>query len=412
MLMHERCTSRALLVYLLATFAVVQMFAVTGTSLAEQIIFTIDPSQSTAYWSGTHYGAPYEPQSPGSLSTPIDGHFLIDFDPLANTPTTMQFIGGHGYYRLASPNVGQPAVGGGLGMAPANVAGQASTVVWAIRNLVWDFSSAPITSANGLFDAHQTSYSVLSGGIDYRRNSVPIPQTWAGASGPITGGAWTLSESSPGSGDWTLSGTPYLDNIPALSGYLKTSGTIVATAHFASPNIAVVAPTDTHADVLGGESAVGGVSATFSQPTTGGTLSVQQVPNETGLSAAAVAAAATNPVFALSTQALSAAPQIWNVDFTGQLSGASATLVFHYDASLLPQGLDESTLGIWHFNSNTSHWDFGGIVDANADTIAFTTNSFSPFELGVTVPEPSSIVLSTFGLIGLAFWFFRGRKSR
>ena len=104
-------------------------------------------------------------------------------------------------------------------------------------------------------------------------------------------------------------------------------------------------------EALGGAAAVGGVSAAFSETASAGTLSVQQVPNNTALSQAAIAAAEVNGTFSLSTDTLAANPQIWNVDFDGDLQGGTVDLVFHYDESLLPSGLDENLLGIWHFNS-------------------------------------------------------------
>ncbi len=106
-----------------------------------------------------------------------------------------------------------------------------------------------------------------------------------------------------------------------------------------------------------------------------------------------------NPIFAASTADLSVHPQIWDVEYTGLQKGQDATLVFHYDPSLLPAGTDQSQLGIWHFNTTANAWQFGGTVNTTDHTITFVTGSFSPFELGVkTVPEPATIVL-----VGLAW---------
>ena len=121
------------------------------------------------------------------------------------------------------------------------------------------------------------------------------------------------------------------------------------------------------------------------------------------MSAASIAAAEANPIFALSTGVLDLSPQIWSVDFSGSLNGGSATLVFNYDPSLLPPGLDQSTLGIWHFSSLANEWEFGGTVDTLAHTITYVTDSFSPFTLGVAVPEPSSLVLAAAGAGSLGY---------
>ncbi len=217
-------------------------------------------------------------------------------------------------------------------------------------------------------------------------------------SGPLDSGVWTLSESVPGSGNWTLSidGHQNIDYSGLTSGSLIAAGTIVSTAQFSAENLDSVEAGATEAQGLGGSSSTGGVSASFNQPVpTGGTLTVQQVPDKTGLSQQAIAAAESNPIFALSTSSLAASPQIWNVDFDGNLGeGNFVDLTFAYDASLLPAGFDESTLRIWHFNSAAGEWEFGGTVNPEANTITYTTDHFSDFQMGVLVPEPSSVALA------------------
>jgi hypothetical protein len=138
---------------------------------------------------------------------------------------------------------------------------------------------------------------------------------------------------------------------------------------------------------------------------------VKQIPDSSGFSQAAIAAAEVNPIFALSTESLAVSPQIWNVDFDGDLMGATIELVFHYDTALLPVGTDESLLGIWHFNSNTNEWEFGGVVDPLADTITFTTDNLSPFQLGVAVPEPSTLALAGLGLLAGGCVAWRKRRT-
>src|SRR6185295_8381305 len=102
---------------------------------------------------------------------------------------------------------------------------------------------------------------------------------------------------------------------------------------------------------------------------------------------------------------------IWNVNYGGSLNGGTATLVFHYDPTLLPSGVAESDLVIWHFNSVNGQWEHGGTVNTLDNTITYVTASFSPFELGTAlVPEPSSMALAALGGIALAGWAWRRRK--
>jgi len=378
-------------------------------AVAEDIIFTIDHGLSSATWSGSDdvYG-PYQPQSPGSLTSGVTGHFLVRFDPLAGTPATLQFVGGHGFYQIDSPHSGSPGPGAVPGSASANYAATTAggQSYFAVRDLIWDFNSAPIAGSGGVYAANQTDFTVSSGGMDAVHPVAAFHENFVGSSDNVTGGNWVLAESSPGSGDWTLTlaggyytygydlGGPY-------SGTFTHSVTAVSHAHFGAANVDTVAPAATVAQALGGAGTTGGVSAQFSQPTSGGTFTVQQIPDTTGLSSASIAAAEANPIFALSTGVLDLNPQIWSVDFSGSLNGGFATLVFNYDPSLLPPGLDQSTLGIWHFSSLANDWQFGGTVDTLAHTITYVADSFSPFTLGVAVPEPSSLVLAAAGAVAL-----------
>ncbi len=372
----------------------------TAPALAAGIIFTIDQAQSTIAWSGAMQSAygPFIPQSPGSLSTPVSGHFLVQFDPTSSTPTTLEFVGGHGYYQAATPYVGVPGLSDPGIAEPANMAGKTAgnEVQWTIRNLVWDFSSAPIGGSGGSFAANQTRFTVLSGGMQSNVDS----GDWTGDSDFMSGGTWLLSESSPGSGDWTLSGSSHYSYDIGYANFTATAN-VTSTAHYSEDNSATVPAGPTEVDVLGGASTTGGVSATFDETSSGGTLSVQQVPNQTAFTPSAIAAGEANPIFALSTDTLSANPQIWNVDFSGELNGGTVSLSFNYDPTLLPLGLDQNTLGIWHFNSTLGQWDFGGTVDVPSHTITYVTDGFSPFQLGVMVPEPSAFALAALGMLGI-----------
>jgi hypothetical protein len=388
------------------------LLAETRVGLAEQIIFTVDNTQSTFDFTATlasFGGGPFIEQSPGSSSAPISGHFLVDFDSSTPTPSSLSFIDGHGYVRAESPHLALPGIGGSGTPALANLALKSTPpfdgILVAIRNLAWDFDSpSPISRTAGVYAGNQTRFTFLSG--DLVSNAVG-PADLTGNQEQFDDGNWTLSESN---GQWSLSASVFWTD-PDDDAQSTVTMNVVSTAAFGAANIAQVATGATQTEALGGSSMTGGVSAEFSAPTSGGTFTVQQIPNATGLSQLAVEAAEANPIFALSTASLSADPQIWNVNYTGTLNG-TATLVFNYDPSLLPVGFDPLTLGIWHFSSLTNQWDFGGTVDPFAHTITYVADSFSPFMLGTVVPEPPSVILAAVAILSLMWPLGRRQVKR
>ncbi len=230
----------------------------------------------------------------------------------------------------------------------------------------------------------------------------------------VSDGTWQFTELGAGTGDWQLTISGYYTTelgwkAPYGEGEHTFALNATSNAHFGADNIAILSPSDVSANVLGGSSTPGGVSIDLPGTTNGGTFTAQQIPNPSGLSQLAITAGENNPVFAASTGDLSVNPQIWTVDYTGLQQGQSATLVFHYDPTLLPVGIDESQLGMWHFNGTT--WDFGGTVNPADHTITFATNSFSPFQLGVSVPEPSTIALAGIGVLALLAYKRRKRSA-
>ncbi len=427
--------NRACYGWLPATMMAVSLMAGPAPVMAEQVIFTIDPSQTSLTTAPTDnvLGA-FQPQSPGSLTDTASGHFLVSFDPLSNSPATIQLLGtnngypNNGYFEYASSNSGLPGAAPGLSLStpdPANIAGKTvgGEIQFAYRNVVWDFSSGPITGTGTSFpDA--TSFNVKQGYSDAIVNGVASRGSLVGLNN-LTTGTWTLSQSGLGSGAWTLSLDETFDytyntgaaTSPRYAGTVHEFGHIVSTAQFGTANVATVPPpmgSPVQAQALGGAGTTGGVTIDFDQNTTGGALGVQQVPNNTALTPAALDALSANPIFLASTSSLSANPQIWDVQYAGDLNGGTASLVFHYDPSLLPAGTDQSQLGIWHFSSLRNQWEFGGTVNTFNDTITYVTDSFSPFELGVAVPEPSTLALGGMGILSLGYvaWRRRHRGNR
>jgi hypothetical protein len=399
------------------------------------VIFTIDPTMSTESWSGTDnsYGA-FSAQQPGSLSTSTSGNFVLSFDPTTDNPATIQFVGNNSgnnnaFYQLANGiQNAQP------GNQPANLAATTSggQVQFALQNLVFSLNSAaiPASTTTGLTETFSgtnssapTGYTVTSGGILFKSPGGVTGNNsdYVGSTGNVTTGTWTLTESAPGSGQWQLAingSVTYTYNNGTTTGTLTATGALVANATYNAANIQSV-PSGTQTVTVPGNNPNAAVTATLPSSSSGGTLTVQQVPGITSLTQAAVTAGENNPVFALSTNSVSiGAPQIWQVNYTGNLNGGMATLTFDFDPTTIPSGTPLSDLGIWHFNSSLDQWQFltGTIVDSFAtlgyDTITIQTSSFSPFELGTSpTPEPATIVLVGSGLLPLAFFARRRRMQ-
>jgi hypothetical protein len=418
----------------------------------QNIVFSIDPT-STESISGTDpSGVPFTQQASGSLSSTVSGGFTVAFDPTTDltsaVSTTIQFPSATtGYFQLSSSNTtGNPGIAGSSTPAPANFDAQGTggfSFAW--RDIGWNFHSnaaMPSTSISGgvaSFDAHGADtthaslFNVNNANFDLNNQTTSPPSGFVNANyaGSLnnrvdSGAGWQLSEPSAGvyslhfTGNYTYG---YSGNGNSAQSIVFHSD-ITATAHFsAAANIAAVPPqnnsTPTTVVVTAGApnaSAPGAVALTLPPTNTSNvtSVSVQQIPI-TGITQAAVNAAQSIPVFAaaLSNAAAgqpNAQVQVWEVNPAGFLNDGSqtATLVFNYDPTLFP-GVDPSQLGIWHFNTLTSHWDFGGTVDPVAHTITYTTHSFSDF-IFAPVPEPSTFVLAGASLAALGYLGWRRRR--
>ncbi len=276
---------------------------------ANHIVMSIDSSQSQIAPSGTDslYGAGV-PQQFGSDTTTVNGHFLVDFDAVSGGgPTDLQFVGGHGRAAYDLTNNGDPFQPLDL---PANFALHGGGGSLALRNLSWDWSSGALpVNASGQFASSGMQFNVISGTEDVENaNLGNVTFYLSGISDTLAATTSTLIQTAPGV--WQLSVNVSYARTSTISGFGITTesltsnynGTIVATANFGADNLTVVDPnTSTQADVLGGSTQIGGVSATFSPFANIGEFSAQQIPFA-GLSNGASAAAMTNPTFLLSTQ--------------------------------------------------------------------------------------------------------------
>ena len=312
--------------------------------------------------------------------------------------------------------------------SPANIVIQTAggEAQYAFRDIVWNFSSSPIPVTSGSFGASQTPFVVTRGGYDFIH---PAPlgsssDTYVGQGGTPFG-TWTLSGSTT-TGNWTLdlTGGFSYPNTYASSGpnggLFTDSVAISSTAHFGASNVVNDVPpqvgqsapvTITVTAGAADANSPGAVSMTLPTTNTSDVTSVavQQIPI-TGITQDAVNAAEHSPIFAAATGDPNATSHVlvWEVSPTGFINDGSqsATLDFHFDPTLFTA--DElANLGVWHFNTLTQHWDFGGTVhlDGPNSYIEYTTNSFSDFAIASStafVPEPSTLVLAGGGLAALA----------
>ena len=244
--------STALVAVALVAIVLLPSIAAADT---ENVVFTIDPSQSTLQYSTVAgiYGD-YPPQSPGSDTSSVSGHFLVSFDPTNDTPTSIRFVGGDGYYQQESP---MTLIGDTHG-------GALPPVAIAYNNLSFDFNSPVLAGTGGVFPATTSTFTLLSGVLSENFSGSGEFFNETGYTDHITAGKWTLAETGgAGSGVWSLSIAGHYTE-PAGIGPRSSTETFtlnaVSTAHFGTSNVTTVAPTATQASVLGGSSTPGGVS--------------------------------------------------------------------------------------------------------------------------------------------------------
>ena len=136
---------------------------------ATPMVFKVDKTQSHIALSGDLAGFTVAEQAPGSLQTTYTGSINADV-----AGSTIQFTGASQI--IAETNgVWQPDIGGSSGSAPANYGGEASisflgTGYAALRNLVLDVTSPPLTMTGGGFDSAALVFSFASNSgskVDY-----------------------------------------------------------------------------------------------------------------------------------------------------------------------------------------------------------------------------------------------------
>ena len=154
--------------------------------------------------------------------------------------------------------------------------------------------------------------------------------------------------------------------------------------------------------VGGGSDTTGGVDVLFDDVTGSGSFTAEyDTPNPADLSALLPPGAEPLINFGLPGDPA----QVRNIDFDGTFTG-DVFLTLSYDDTIL--SVLEADLGLWHFDAGAWVQETSGfILDTVANTITVEVGSFSPFMLGVAVPEPTTYAMAIVGLVALGFMSLR-----
>ena len=134
---------------------------------ANPVVFAVNTSSSQLTASGLLFGGPITNQGPGSLTTFFSGTINANL-----TGTNIQFTGGS-LIAAQTNGIWQPAVGGVPGSAPADFGatnignfgeggGETAPGNFALRNLLFDLTSPPLTMTNGNFDGGSLTFLIVT----------------------------------------------------------------------------------------------------------------------------------------------------------------------------------------------------------------------------------------------------------
>jgi len=139
---------------------------------ATPVEFTVDETQSTISLTGNVLGIALQQQGPGSLNSTYFGTIKADL-----SGSQIQFPGGS-VLKAQTNGVWSPGPGGTAGSAPADYGAQASllgsVVKGALRNLLLDLTSGPLTISNNQFDASVLRFSFPTNSTSSFDYSTPL----------------------------------------------------------------------------------------------------------------------------------------------------------------------------------------------------------------------------------------------
>lgn len=220
------------------------MFSASGN------VFSIDPSRSSLTLSGSILGYAVSPQGAGSLTAAYAGSIQV-----SQAAGTIQFTGGS-LITAETNGSWQPLPGGSSGSAPADYGGVATsefeTAYAALRSILLDVTSPPLTVTSGQFNASSLTFlfpSNATSAIDYRASGLFSGSGSKAATGNSTNNVVTLATITTVGDTETLTLTVNVQFTFTLveSGdtIVKLAGQIVATNSSASTPPVLQTPTVT-----------------------------------------------------------------------------------------------------------------------------------------------------------------------
>jgi hypothetical protein len=196
-------------------------------------VFTLDPEQSQVTISGSVLGGAITNQGPGSLTTKFAGTISV-----GQTGGSLQFLGAS-HITAQTNGSWQPKADGTAGSEPADFGGYANVGIAAgnaaLRNILLDLISPPLTLNGGQFDSSSLTFffpSNATSSLAYNVTGLFSKQGVIALSGYATNKITALSSLSSGGGQPTLTipvdATYYFKALTANDTVIRLQGQLVA----------------------------------------------------------------------------------------------------------------------------------------------------------------------------------------